>query len=139
MLRCSRVAAAAVRAPQRLYSRRSGPAFRCSGLLRRQTGAEEFLVVASKDVLIRKRWVRPGHAAAAGKLVLRRLDQLRPADLFKPSRREACDEQFAALVEQEVALAVLDEVEVAQRIWLVAVLSSHKRSPVAASRQRSSP
>src|SRR5205823_13273207 len=56
-------------------------------LLHCETGADKLLIVTSKDVLIGKRGVRPANTAALGKLVRRRRQELRSADLSVALRR----------------------------------------------------
>src|SRR3954462_12096705 len=73
----------------------------------RKTYAHHLFVVACEDVFIRKGRMRPAHAAALRQLTGRRLEQFRAADLVIATGREARDNQIAALIEEEVTIAVL--------------------------------
>src|SRR5688572_25327459 len=53
--------------------------------------------------------MRPAHATALPKLFFGRLQELRPADFLIALWRELGDDQLAPLVEQKVAVGILDE------------------------------
>src|SRR5262249_54752539 len=71
-----------------------------------EIGTDQLFVIPRKYAAIREGWMGPDYRPAA--VLVRRLEQVRPADFFVGTRAELRDDQVSFFVEQKKTAAVFD-------------------------------